>query len=63
MTLDLDAGKFDVAVYNLGYIGQPMGYDHTTKTLEPATNNLSLAESAIRNVGAERDIARRQRRP
>ena len=50
VTLDLDAGKFDVAIYNLGYIGQPMDFDHTTKTLELATNNLSLAVSAIRNV-------------
>ena len=50
VTLDLDAGKFDVAIYNLGYIGQPMDFDHTTKTLELATNNLSLAASAIRNV-------------
>ncbi len=48
--LDLDAGKYDVAIYNLGHIGQPMDFDHTTKTLELATNNLSLAESAIRNV-------------
>ena len=50
VTLDLDAGKYDVAIYNLGYIGQPMDFDHTTKTLLIATNNLSLAESAIRNV-------------
>ena len=49
-TLDLDAGKYDVAIYNLGYIGQPMDFDHTAKTLVIATNNLSLAESAIRNV-------------
>ena len=50
VTLDLDAGKYDVAIYNLGYVGQPMDFDHTTKTLLIATNNLSLATSAIRNV-------------
>ena len=50
VTLDLDAGKYDVAIYNLGYIGQPMYFDHTAKTLVIATNNFALAESAIRNV-------------
>lgn len=50
VTLDLDAGKYDVAIYNLGYVGQPMNFDHTTTTLLIATNNLSLAGSAIRNV-------------
>ena len=49
-TLDLDAGKYDVAIYNLGYVGQPMDYDHSSSTLLIATNNLSLAASAIRNV-------------
>ena len=50
VTLDLDAGKYDVAIYNLGYVGQPMDYDHSSSTLLIATNNLSLAASAIRNV-------------
>ena len=50
VTLDLDTGKYDYAVYNLGYVGQPMDFDHTTTTLLIATNNLSLAASAIRNV-------------
>ncbi len=50
VTLDLDAGKYDVAIYNLGYVGQPMDYKHSSSTLLIATNNLSLAASAIRNV-------------
>ncbi len=50
VTLDLDAGKFDVNIYNLGYAGQAMAYDHSSSTLELTTNNLSLAASAIRNV-------------
>ena len=50
VTLDLDAGTYDVAIYNLGYVGQPMDYDHSSSTVLIATNNLSLAEAAIRNV-------------
>ena len=50
VTLDLDAGKYDIAIYNLGYVGQPMDYDHSSSTLLIATNNLSLAAAAVRNV-------------
>ena len=50
VTLDLGTGKYDIAIYNLGYVGQPMDYDHSSSTLLIATNNLSLAASAIRNV-------------
>ena len=50
VTLDLDTGKYDYTVYDLGWVGQPMDYNHSSATLLVTTNNLSLAASAIRNV-------------
>ena len=50
VTLDLDAGTYDLAIYEIGYIGQEMGYDHTAGTKLVETNNLALATSAIRSV-------------
>ena len=50
VTLDLDAGTYGLAVYDLGTVGQEMDYDHIAGTKLVETNNLALAASAIRSV-------------
>ena len=49
VTLDLDTGTYDLTVYDLGYVGREMAYDHSACVKLVETNNLALA-SAIRNI-------------
>lgn len=50
VTLDLDAGKYDYDVYDLGYVGQKMDYDYSNCPMLVEAYSLNLASSAIRNV-------------
>ena len=50
VTLDLDAGTYDLAIYDLGYVGQQIDYDHNAGTQLVVTNGIPLAAAAIRNV-------------
>ena len=50
VTLDLDTGTYDLAVYDLGFVGQTMTYDHSESAKLVEAHNLVLAASAICNV-------------
>ncbi len=50
VTLDLDAGTYDISVCDLGSVGQAMDYTTSSGNELVSTNGLALAASAVRNV-------------
>ena len=50
VTLDLDTWTYDLAVYDLGSVGQAMDYTTSSGNELVSTNGLALAASAVRNV-------------
>ncbi len=50
VTLDLDAGTYDLSVYDIGSVGQVMDYTTSSGSNLVSVTGLDLAASAVRNV-------------